>query len=147
MAVTPPKVQFEVRGIIRVRNQLRAAASFYGDTTDRIVERHTKNLAAMFRRKPYPPKRANQKYVRTGLLGRSFRAQKVKATQWRVINRAKSPKTGKEYAAWVIKKGWQNKRYHLKRWWTIDDEAEKSMPTLTKALSAELEKQLEAVRD
>lgn len=136
----PVDVQFEVRGINRVRNQLRAAASFHPNESNEVVERHTKAMAAMFRNKPYPARLPNQKYVRTFELRRRFRAMRAKAAHWRVINRT-------PYAVWVVKKGFQNIKYHAWRWWTIDDESEKTMPELTRKLSARLEQILERQSD
>jgi hypothetical protein len=130
------KVEFEMRGVNRVRNQLRALASAVPNITGPVVEKHTKDEAANLRNKPYPPMLPNQKYRRTGLLGRRFRAQRRGAGAWAVINRT-------EYALWVIKKGYQNRKYHEGRWWTIDDEMARTMPELTRKLTRALETELD----
>jgi hypothetical protein len=80
-------------------------------------------------------------------LGRAFRAQKKGLAKWAVINRVKSLKYGRPYSVWVVKKGMQNRKYHLGRWWTIDDELQKNVSTLTKDLSKELENLLERQGD
>ncbi len=136
-------IDFEIRGANRVRNQLRAAASFHAKDTDPIIGKHTKMMSAFFRAKQYPPRLPNQKYVRTYRLRRHFRAQRIKVGAWKIINRARG-KRGKLYAHWVVKKGLQNETYHLGRWWTVEDESKKEMPKLTKNLSIRLEQILEA---
>ena len=128
-------VSFEPRAYNRVRNQLRRLASDRHDITEPVMERHAKMQSAMFRSKPYPPMRAGQKYRRTFQLQRRFLAQRRGREAWSVINRT-------PYAAWVIKKGMQNRAYHKGRWWIFEDEMEKSMPDLTKALTEALEKDL-----
>ena len=129
------KVEFEARGYNRVRNQLRTLAAAHPDITDKVMERHIKTQAANLRSKPYPPMLPNQKYKRTGKLGRAFRAQRRGRGSWAVINRT-------SYAVYVIKKGYQNRKYHEGRWWTIEDEMKRSMPELTRKLSTELEQEL-----
>ena len=139
------KTEVELRGYNRVNNQLRALASAHTDVTDPVIEKHTKALSAMFRGKPYPNKLPNQKYQRTYNLRRGFRAQNRGKGKWAVINRAK--RRGRYYALWVIKKGFQNRKYHLGRWWTIEDESQKTMPTLTRNLSLALEQLMERQTD
>lgn len=141
------KTEVTFSGYNRVRNQLRAAASYYANEADSVIEKHTKKEAARLRSKPYPPMLPGQKYQRTFRLGKSFRAQHQGKAKWAVINRVKSIKYGRPYAVWVVKKGMQNKRYHLHRWWTIDDELQKGMPQLTKNLSITLEGLLNRQRD
>lgn len=133
-------VSVKLTGYNRVRNQLRALAAAHPDDTDPILEKHAKTEANRLREKPYPPKLPGQKYIRTGQLGRRFRAQKRKKGQWSVINRT-------EYAVWVIQKGMQNKKYHEGRWWTIQDELAKEMPKLTKNLATKLERIMEKQPD
>ena len=139
------KTEVEFRGVNRVRNQLRALASAVPDVTDPVVEKHAKTMAAFLRRKQYPPRRPNQKYKRTGELGRRFRAQRRGRESWAVINRAK--RKGQYYAVWVIKKGMQNRQFHLGRWWTLEDEMQKSMPRLTRNLTVALDQLIERQPD
>ncbi len=140
------EVNFTMQGSNRVRNQLRTIAALHPELTDPVIEKHVKKESARMRKEPYPPKLPNQKYVRTGTLGRSFRAQHVKLGMWQIINRATNPR-GRQYAAWVIKKGFQNKQYHLGRWWTIEEKLQKNMPILTKKLSIMLERELDRQPD
>ena len=128
----PFDVSVEIRGTNRVRNQLRAAASAHTKHTDPVIGKHAKKQSAMMRALAYPAKLPNQKYVRTFELKRRYRAQKRASAQWAVINRTK-------YAVWVIKKGMQNRKYHLGRWYTLEDKMAETMPTLTKNLSVMLE--------
>lgn len=135
-------VSVEFKGYNRVRNQLRAAAAYFPEVVDPIIEKHTKKQADMLRHKPYPARLPNQKYQRTYNLQRSFRAQRKGTAAWAVINRARD-RRGRYYAVWVIKKGMQNRKYHLHRWWTLDDTLAETAPELTKNLSAALEKELD----
>jgi hypothetical protein len=130
------KVEFEARGYNRVRNQLRTLATAHPEITDKVMERHIKTQAANLRTKAYPPRLPNQKYIRTGKLGGAFRAQRRGRGSWAVINRT-------SYAVYVIKKGYQNRQYHAGRWWTIEDEMNRSMPELTRKLSTALEQELD----
>ncbi len=136
----PFNVSVELRGTNRVANQLRAMASAHPDKTDPIIGKHAKWQSRQLRRKRYPPELPGQKYIRTGNLGRRFRARRVKKGVHIVMNR-------QSYAVWVVKKGMQNTKYHLGRWWTIDDEVQKNAPTLTKKLAAMLEDLMRKQKD
>ncbi len=125
-------VKFEILGSNRVRNALRGLAAAHTADTDPIIEKHTKQQARRLRQKRYPPMLPNQKYRRTMELQKKFRAQRGGAARWRVINNRRG-------AQWVIKKGMQNRRYHKGRWWTMEDELQKTMPELTKKLGEKLE--------
>ena len=131
------RVQFDIRGSNRVRNQLRGLAAAHPEETGPVVEKHTKWAAAQMRRERYPAERPNQTYRRTYELRRRFRAQKVKAAVWRVINLRPG-------AVWVIKKGMQNRKVHLGRWWTLEDKLQKTMPRLTRKLTDKLDDIMEA---
>ena len=136
----PFDVSFKFDGVNRVRNQLRAAASFHADVTDPIIEKHTKSESKRLRSKAYPPKLPNQKYIRTFTLKRRFRAQRYGTAKWAVVNRT-------PYAVWVIKKGMQNRKLHLNRWWTLEDTLQENTPELTKKLSTGLEELLNKQSD
>lgn len=125
-------VRVNMKGFNRVRNQLRAAASFHTKETDPVIAKHAKKQARLLRQKRYPPKLPNQQYVRTFELGRRFRARKIKAGQWQVINKRRG-------AVWVIKEGFQNIKFHAWRWWTMDEELRETMPELTRELTETLE--------
>lgn len=133
-------VSYDVKGYNRVQNMLRALASAHPNVTDPIIGKHVKQQAKDLRGKPYPPMLPNQKYKRTGILGKRFRAQHRGKGQWAVINRV-------PYAVWVIKKGMQNRKYHLGRWWTLEDEMDASMPELTRNLTVALENEIEKQTD
>ena len=133
-------VSVKMTGYNRVRNQLRAMASAHTKETDPVIGKHAKTQSAMLRQKPYPAMLPNQKYVRTFELKRKFRARKRAPGQWEVNNKRKG-------AARVIKKGMQNKAYHLGRWWTIEDTLAETMPTLTENLSVMLEDLMRKQKD
>jgi len=122
----------EIRGTNRVRNQLRAVASFHPNKTDAVIGKHARAERIRLKAKPYPPRLPGQIYRRTGNIANRFFSRKKSMGVWEIGNSAL-------YAAWVIKKGMQNRKYHKGRWWTGDDVLAERMPMLTKALSEKLE--------
>ena len=88
------------------------AANQFGDRYRKAFRKHLKN-------KPYPPELPNQRYVRTGLLGSSYRTRKLSESSFRVWNST-------PYAVWVIGKrifeAPSQAAIHRGRWFTIQDE-------------------------
>lgn len=131
------EIKVEIVGLKRLENQLRSLEKAL-QIIDPVISKHATKFADDIRNKPYPPMLPNQKYKRTGLLGRRFRAKHagMPLGSHAVENRV-------PYAIWVAKRGWQNKAYHLGRWWTLENEAEKTIPTLQRELSTALEQELD----
>jgi hypothetical protein len=130
------KITVEIRGTNRVRNQLRAAASFHSDVADRRIKKHARAEQKRLRNKPYPPERPNQTYKRKRFFGGiagSFSVTKKKPGVWGIVN-------SRPYASYVIgkKQAWM----HKGRWWMMREELQSNMPELTKALTQALEDKL-----
>lgn len=133
----------ELKGINRVRNQLRTVAKFHPEATNPIMREWTQEVAAHLRAKPYPPERAGQKYRRTGRLGRRWRAMNPRPGITQIINKARAP-GGSEYASFVVgdHRGDNQAWMHVGRWWKARTEVDQYTPKLTEVLSKKLEQLL-----
>lgn len=115
-------------GFNRVANQLRALASAHAKTLDPILREHAQSERRRLKATPYPPKLPNQRYVRTGKLANSYAVERQAVGRYSVTNNRKG-------SVWVIRRGFQNRRYHLGRWYTIEDVIEQRTGALTRALA------------
>lgn len=125
-------IQIDMAGYNRVMNQLRAMASAHPRKTNPIIGAHARQQRAKLKGRPYPHKLPNQKYIRTGELANRWEAIQVKPGVWRISNRRRG-------VVAVVKKGFQNRKYHLGRWWTVEDVLAEDMPQLTRNLTAMLD--------
>lgn len=125
-------VSVRIVGVNRVRNNLRSMIANHKQIFDPVIAEYSKDLQRALSRKRYPPKLANQKYVRTGRLGVSYSAKKVSPAVWSIRNSA-------PYAAWVVDEKRQA-GIHQGRWFTIQSEERKLRPELTRALTRRAEK-------
>ena len=69
--------------------------------------------------KVYPPKLPNQRYIRTGWLGRSWRIASARAAgAWTLANNARQPRATASYSKWVVgnARGAQQAGIHRNRW-------------------------------
>lgn len=124
-------ISLKIVGARRVRNNLRSMIANHKKIFDPVISEHAKELQRILTRKRYPPKRANQKYVRTGRLGSSFSARKISPAVWSVNNSA-------SYAAYVVDEN-QQAGIHKGRWYTIQSEERKLRPQLTRNLTRRAE--------
>lgn len=129
-----------MRGVNRVRNNLRRLASDMDKITDRELGDWTRNEARKLKAEPYPPRLPHQRYVRTGRLANSWKVVKIKDKVWKVVNEAQSPLTGEKYAARVVgdERGQGQGPLFIKRWWRARDIIERDVNVLTKSLSKKL---------
>lgn len=120
----------ELRGYNRVANKYRKFASDSADMLDDEIGEFTKAQRRYLKSKPYPPKRANQKYIRTGELANRWKATKNSNSRWAISNDRKGVKfvVGKKDQAWM----------HKNRWWIFEDEMSKATPKLTRSLTARI---------
>ena len=125
-------ISLKVVGATRVANKLRSLVSQNDKIFGPVIEDYAKNLRKTLRTKKYPPKIAGQKYVRTGRLGSSYSARKVKPLIWEIGNSAK-------YAKYVVNEGTQA-GIHAGRWYTIQSVERKMRPELTRNLVKRTEK-------
>ena len=136
--VTRGPIRFVVRGTNRVRNQLRAIAAFYPRKVDGVAHRDMQRIRRKLKAKPYPPKRPQQTYRRTGLLSNKWAVRRTKPGVWAIVNNAS--RRGKPYPGFVVgdRQAWM----HKNRWWIASEEIEKEMPEFTRNLSQELDRDL-----
>ena len=136
------EINVEIRGERRLARQMEAIADMWPDKSDPIIGKHATKFAKNMRNKPYPPELPGQKYIRTFLLGSRFKAKHAGLPKGvhGVENKV-------SYAIWVAKRGMQNRQYHLGRWWTLEDEAEKTLPELEANLVEMLEDLIARQRD
>lgn len=130
------QISFEQKGIEELKIKLGKLEKVL-DITDPVIRNHATIFAHYMRNKQYPSELPNQKYVRTGLLGKRFRAKHAGLPRGShgVENRV-------NYAAFVVKRGMQNKQYHAWRWWTLEGQAEKSVPQLEKNIAIAIDEAL-----
>lgn len=119
-------ITFDIRAYNRVANKYRKLASDGADMLDGSVEEFVKSERRWFKARPYPPKRPNQKYVRTGELANRWKAEKRGASRWQLVNRRSG-------VVFVV--GDKQAKIHKNRWYIAADEALKHMPQLTEILT------------
>lgn len=87
----------------------------------------------------YPPRRPNQKYIRTGNLRRSWNNRKIRITATGVEGLVYSSEAKAPYNAYV-----QHPRYqawmHRGRWQTTDDVARKNHKQIAKAFEDQIKR-------
>lgn len=130
---------FSVRvvGFNRVRNNLRRLVNFHPDVTTPVMKEWGQETRKTLKGTRYPPKRPGQKYVRTGRLASSWRAE-VNRGAVSIFNTAKQPRQARLYAGYVV--GDDQAWMHKGRWWQARDIIQKQIPKLTDALTRTLEK-------
>lgn len=124
------RIRWRIEGDNRVRNNLRRWAKQFPEVLDDIIGEFSQERAQHLRKKPYPPMRPGQTYVRTGRLGAGWSHERVKAAVYEVINLV-------EYAGWVVDEHFQA-WMHRGRWWIFQDEL-RPAPDLTNKLTKALE--------
>jgi len=126
--------RLEIKGVNRVGNKMRKLASFHPEITNPVGKQWAQNKSKQLRKKAYPAERPGQRYIRTGRLGKGWRAMNPKPGQWSILNTTK-------YASFVVgdTTGKGQAWMHRGRWWTARKEIEKSTPTLTQALAEALQ--------
>ena len=134
-------VSLTVTGTNRVIGKFRLVASTTPKALDAAIGEFAKRTRARLRSTKYPPKRPNQRYKRTGRLGRSWKASRLKPAVWAIDNTA-SVKS-RPYAMYVVgpRSGAIGKRQawmHKGRWWVAEEEVEKSVLDLRRAIIKEL---------
>ncbi len=120
-------ISVQLVGFNRVRNNLRKATREMPRLTDRVVGEHTRTLRQVLKSTPYPSRRPQQAYRRTGRLANSFNAKRERLGEWSINNSALYSQyvVGKERQAWM----------HKGRWWTVQDIERRLRPQLTRSLT------------
>lgn len=131
-------VSIKIKGIKRLTAKLEKVGKLIEPAVEQLAEVVRKKLDS----KRYAPKRSNQRYVRTGRLGRSWtRVEKIRKLVYRVRNTAKAPR-GRFYASFVI--GERQAWMHRGRWWAAKRVAFEEPPKPIVTLAAEIRKVLES---
>jgi len=135
-----PKYSVRIFGYNRVRNSLRALVSAHAQILDPVVREWAQSTRRTLKATKYPPKLANQKYVRTGMLANSFAVERVGVARYRIDNRAQ--RRGVSYASWVIGDQTGDLRQaqiHQGRWWRMADVIRDELPELRAAIEKGLQ--------
>lgn len=132
-----------ITGSERTIARLTRLATQSPKTADRTLYQWAQESRAVLKSTPYPPKRAGQKYVRTGRFANSWRAERAGLGKARISNSARSPKTGRLYPVFVAGDGagkgqaWM----HKGRWRKARDVVDSRIPRLRRALARDIAKQ------
>ena len=131
------RFQLTIRGNDEIVAQLRAAASKSPRQMDDALYRWAQGVRGKLKSTPYPPKRANQRYVRTGRLASSWRAERQGQGKVLIANSA-------TYSGYVVGGGPRNRQawMHVGRWWKGYDVIAENRPELRAAVIKELDKML-----
>lgn len=122
-------VTFRLKGLAATQKKFRAMNRNAQGRIDEQAQHFTQWMAKFMSSKPYPTPLPAQKYKRTGLLGRSFFAQKMGIGSHAVSNSA----PGREWAIGRIQA-----RIHKKRWWRMVDVVEEHLPGMLESIAADL---------
>ena len=135
-----PQYQFNVYGINRVRNSLRALVSAHKDILDPVVRAWSQETRKFLKR-PYPAPPPESSYRRTGRLGSSFAVERKGVAHYRIVNAANAGKGA--YASYVIGDedgDFRQARVHKQTgWYRMKDEIETKLPDLRAAIEKALE--------
>ena len=134
-------ISMRIRNFDRVRNMLRHLAATQPDLTDEIVGDWAKDMRGTLKGTPYPQRRPNQTYVRTGQVANRWAALQVRSGIWEITNSAKNPKTGEPYAYRVVgdDKGEDQAWMHLHRWYLFREVIDGFAGDLTRRMTRSLE--------
>jgi hypothetical protein len=113
--------------------RLRSASAKAPGVMDEISYRWAQNVRAKLKSTPYPPKRPGQRYVRTGRLANSWRAERKGKGRALIVNSA-------GYSGYVVgkKQAWM----HRGRWWLGRNVLMESAPELETAAKREIDRLL-----
>lgn len=130
-------ISVTVRGNNRVANHLRTVATSAPKAFDNVMYRQMQGWRSDLKAEPYPPRRPNQTYIRTGRLANSWGVQKQSAGKYRIVNTA-------PYAGYVVgarSQAWM----HKERWWTVEEilSERQRRRDLTEALTKALKEELD----
>lgn len=123
----PFEASVTIEGDRALERKLARVRDFHPRYSDNVIGAHARKEAERLRNTPYPPMLPNQKYIRTGELGRQFH-------YFRPAPGVHGVKNTRKNAVWVIWRGMQNRQWHLGRWWTFQGQIEDKLPDLLKEL-------------
>jgi hypothetical protein len=127
------RFQLVITGNDELLARLRSASAKAPGVMDEISYRWAQNVRAKLKSTPYPPKRPGQRYVRTGRLANSWRAERLGKGRALIANSA-------GYSGYVVgkKQAWM----HRGRWWLGRNVLMESAPELETAAKREIDRLL-----
>ena len=127
------RFQLVITGNDALLARLRSASAKAPGVMDEISYRWAQNVRAKLKSTPYPPKRPGQRYVRTGRLANSWRAERKGRGRALIANSA-------PYSGYVV--GKKQAYMHRGRWWLGRTVLMESAPELEAAAIREIDKLL-----
>ena len=127
------RFQLVITGNDELLARLRKASAKAPGVMDEISYRWAQNVRAKLKSTPYPPKRPGQRYVRTGRLANSWRAERRGKGRALIANSA-------GYSGYVV--GKKQAYMHRGRWWLGRSVLIESAPELEAAAIREIDKLL-----
>ena len=127
------RFELTITGQNAVTNRLRTAAAKAPAAVGDATYRWAQDVRGKLKSTPYPPKRPGQRYVRTGRLANSWRAERRGKGRALIANSA-------GYSGYVVgkKQAWM----HRGRWWLGRTVLMESAPELEAAAIREIDKLL-----
>jgi hypothetical protein len=127
------RFELTITGNDELLARLRSASAKAPGVMDEISYRWAQNVRAKLKSTPYPPKRPGQRYVRTGRLANSWRAERLGKGRALIANSA-------GYSGYVVgkKQAWA----HRGRWWLGRNVLMESAPELETAAKREIDRLL-----
>ena len=125
----PLRMDYELRGVNRVRNQLRRLAARSPRIVDNELGKWARKVRAALKATPYPSRPAGSKYIRTGRLANSWFANREQMGVWSIQNSA-------SYSGYVVGDAKGNKQayMHKGRWWIGRNIIEDHVPELRRSI-------------
>ena len=135
------RFQLVITGNDELLARLRSASAKAPGVMDEISYRWAQNVRAKLKSTPYPPKRPGQRYVRTGRLANSWRAERKGKGRAVIINSA-------GYSGYVVGDGAGQRQawMHRGRWWLMRDMVDEKRPELKRMMVQMLTRQLKSNR-
>jgi len=119
---------FEARNFRVVSEELVAIARRNPKTAGAVIRDFLKVERGRLKAEPYPPKRPNQTYVRTGNLATRWAVEKQAATRFTLVNRA-------NYSGYVVGLPDEQAWMHQGRWWSAAKILVRDTPLLVDMIS------------
>ena len=131
------RFELTIIGQNAVTNRLRTAAAKAPGAVGDAAYRWAQDVRGKLKSTPYPPKRPGQRYVRTGRLANSWRAERVSQSRTVITNSA-------AYSGYVVgnSRGERQAWFHRGRWWRARDVIAESRPELKASVLREMDRLL-----
>ena len=125
-------IRYDFKDYNRVANKWRPYAAQMPKQLNPIIGLWARGTRAKLKSTPYPPKRAGQRYVRTGNLANRWAAVQI-GRGWSITNSAK-------YAGYVVGRpdGKGQAWMHKGRWWKSADVIKAELPALRQEMVKEI---------